>query len=208
MLVGEPAPPDATVTIPDRAMLQPVELYGATPAAVEDISWAKLRPPQPCADGVYASSVLCRGGRAISAEVHVNGTPAVAVEYVAVYRSGGAGRYVRELHRALDGRRGIDAQGSWKILSTGVAGPESLLLRLRPRRETADRAAENTFIAVAGTERVLVVVAGMGGTAGEGHRRLVAQLINPALRRASLELDREAMDGPSRPAGGRPPVQR
>ncbi|GIE94894.1 hypothetical protein [Paractinoplanes rishiriensis] len=180
---------DEAMSIPDRAMLQATELYGATTAVLDDDRWAHVRPPQPCADGAYPSAVLCRGSRAVTAVVEVNGTPAVAVEYVAVFRSNGARRYVRDLHRALDGCRGIDAQGTWKILDTGLASRESLLLRLRQKWEHAgETATKNTFVAVARVGRVLVVVADVGWEAGDGHRDLVEALIGPALRRANLLL--------------------
>lgn len=165
-------------------MLQTIELHAATRTTVGDDSWAWLRPPEPCAEGAYPSAGMRLGSRTISAEVRFPGPPALTVEYVAVYLPNGARRYVRDLHRAMDRCRGIDAQGSWDILDAGVAGRDSLLLRLRHDVTHADRtAARNTYLAVARVGRVLVVVADVGGAAGDGRRELVEQLINPALRR-------------------------
>jgi len=171
------------ITIPGRAMLQASELHGATPSTLDDNSWGHLRPPEPCADVPYPSAALCRSSRSIAAAVGVN----VTVEYVGVYWPNGARRYVHDLQRALDTCRGVDGQGRWEIIETGLAGRYSVLLRQRADR--AGRAAtRDTFIAIARLGRVLVVVADVGGEAGDGRRELVAELISPALRRTNFLL--------------------
>jgi len=170
-------------------MLQASELYGATTSALDDDRWALLRPPEPCAEGAYPSAVLCRSSRAVSAMVGVDGTLNVTVEHVGVYSSNGARRYVRDLRRALDRCRGMDVQGSWKIIDAGLAGRHSLLLRLRQETDHAGRTAtRTTFVAIARVGRVLVVVADIGGDAGDGRSELVAELISPALRRTNFLL--------------------
>jgi hypothetical protein len=177
------------ITIPGRAMLQASELRGATPSTLDDGSWAHMRPPEPCGEGAYPSAALCRSSRAISAVVGVNGTFNVTVEYVGVYWPNGARRYVRDLQRALVTCRGMDGQGSWKVIDTGLAGRYSLLLRLGQRADHAGRTATwVSFIAIARVGRVLVVVADIGGEAGDGRRELVAELISPALRRTNFLL--------------------
>jgi hypothetical protein len=121
--------------------------------------------------------------------VSVDGTPNVTLEYVGVYWLNGARRYIRDLHRALDSCRGLDAHGRWTIIDTGMAGRYSLLLRLRQQASYAGQAAtRNTFIAIARVGRVLVVVADIGGEAGDGRLELVEGLISPAVRRTNFLL--------------------
>lgn len=174
--------------IPDAALLQPEDLRGASMSPADDDSWPGLRPPQPCADGTYRSTALRRTDRAASALVGVDERPTVVVEYLAIYRANGAHRYLRELRRALNRCHGIDEQGNrWKILATGVAGRDSMLLRLRERFEFAGEiVTKNTYLAVARVGRALVMVADVGWEISDGHRALVRELITPAVRRARI----------------------
>jgi hypothetical protein len=172
--------------IPDRAMLQPADMRGAVPSPVTDDYWAALRPPQPCAAAPYPSTVLRRTDRAVTAMVAVNERPSVVLHDVAVYRPGGAHRYLRELRRAVAAceRPGPDA-ARWSVLATGVAGDESVLLR---KREYVDYAEvdKDTFMLVARVGRALVVVADAGWEEGDGHRALVRELGAVAVRRAAV----------------------
>jgi len=181
---------DLPAGIPDKALLQAADLRGAATTVVEDANWARLRPPRPGADDPYPSTALRRGERAVSAVVGVDERPTVVVEYVAIYHSNGAHRYLRDLRRALEACQGVDDQGGrWKILAARVAGPDSVLLRLREDFEYAGGTiARDTYAAVARVGRVLVVVADAGWEAAAGHRGLVEELITPAVRRAGVLL--------------------
>jgi len=181
---------DVPENIPDRAMLQPVDLTGGAAATVEDDSWARLRPPQPGAEEAYPSSFLCLRERAVSAVVGWNGTTTVVVQYVAIYESNGAHRYLRDLRRAIEASRGVDGRGvRWNILATRVAGPDSVLLLLREDVErSGETSTRETYVVAARVGRVLVVVADTGGETAAGHRGLVEELITPALRRVSVLL--------------------
>jgi hypothetical protein len=57
------------------------------------------------------------------------------LEHIATYRGTGAARYLRELRRALPTCGGTDDVGRWTVVRTGVAGRDSLLIRLRERWE-------------------------------------------------------------------------
>jgi hypothetical protein len=181
---------DVPANIPDRALLQAADLHGAATTAVEDEDWARLRPPQPCAGDAFPSTVLRRGERAVSAIVEVDGKPTRILEYLAVYRSNGPHRYLRDLRRALEACHGVDDRGGrWKIVATRGAGPDSVLLRVRDDVQDGGNAVtRDTYVAVARVGRLLVVVADVGGETAAGHRGLVEELITPAVRRASILL--------------------
>lgn len=183
-------PSDAPVRIPDEAMLQAADLHGGPTSAVEDQHWPRLRPPRPGAEDTYPSTASRRVQRTLSAVVTVDEMPTVVVQYVAVYHSNGAHRCLRDLRRALDARHGVDDQGGlWTILATHVAGPESLLLRLREDvGEAGENVIKDTYIALTRVGRVLIAVSDTGWGSGSGDRGLVEELIIPAVRRARILL--------------------
>jgi hypothetical protein len=178
----------APAGIVDEAMLQPADLHGARTGTLGEDSWAQLRPPQPGIGGAYPSTALLRCERTVSTVLGVDQMPTVMVEYVAVFRSDGAHRYLRELRAGLAACRGDDGQGGrWTVLSAGLAGRESLRLRLRESFEYAgETVTKDTYLAAARTGRVLVVVIDAGWETGDGHRELVEELITPAVRRAGI----------------------
>jgi hypothetical protein len=104
------------------------------------------------------------------------------VEHVAVYRSRGAHRHLRELRRAVAASGGA---GGWSVLASGVAGDESVLLRLREHLDYAG-VGKDTYVVVARTGRALVVVADTGWETGDGHEALVRALGPAAVRRAGI----------------------
>jgi hypothetical protein len=172
--------------IADAAMLQPADLGGATPEPIADDQWPALLPPQPCTGTAYPSATLRRAGRSVSALVGVNEHPTVVLEHVATYRSTGAHRYLRELRRGLAACDGPDQQGArWTMLTTGVVGDESLLLRRRVHIDYADTY-HNSYLIVARVGRVLVVVADIGWETAGGHQALVRELGTKAVRRAAV----------------------
>jgi hypothetical protein len=186
---GEEPIGELPATIPDRAMLQPADLHGASTFAVEDDGWVQVRPPQPGGADAYASAAARHGQRAVSAVVIVGATSTFMVEYVATYRPGGARRYWRDLRRALGGRHGDEQDGRWTVLASGMAGRDSMLLRLRETVERAGRTVcRDTYVALARVGRLLVVVASPGRDAADGHREVAENLIRPAVRRASILL--------------------
>jgi hypothetical protein len=86
--------------IPDEAMLQPADLGGAETAPAADDLRPWLRPPQPF--GPYRSDGQRGTERAIQILYPVSDIrPTVLLEYVTVYRGGGAAQYLREFTRAV-----------------------------------------------------------------------------------------------------------
>jgi hypothetical protein len=164
-------------SVPAAAMLQPADLGGGETTAVTGSSWSALRPPRPC--GKYPSAGQRRANRAVQAMIGVDDRPTVIVSDVAVYTSGGAHRYLRELRRAVAGCKG------WAVVGTGVAGDESLLLRHREHIDYADTD-KDTYVLVARTGRALVVVADTGWETMDGHPALVRELGAAAVRRAAV----------------------
>ena len=173
--------------IPDAALLQPEDLRGATPEPLTDDGyWSALLPPRPCAAGPYPSSALRRANRSVMAVIGVDDRPNVVQEYVATYRSNGAHRYMRELRQALRSCDGPDRLGArWTVIATGIAGHESVLLR---RRTYIDYAAtyRNTYLMVARTGRVLVVVHNIGWETASGDETVTRDLGIIAVRRAAV----------------------
>jgi hypothetical protein len=182
--------PGPRPVIPDAALLQPQDLHGATPQPVTDDDgyWSPLRAPRPCADGPLPGTALRRTDRAVTAYFGLEGsaTPTVVMEHLATYRSDGAQRYLRELRRALATCDGNDAEGGrWTVRATGVAGDESLLLR---RRIYLHHVAtyHDTYLVVARTGRIVVIVADVGWEFSSGHEALVRELGPVAVRRAQI----------------------
>ena len=173
--------------IPDAAMLQPADLRGSTPEPFSgDDTWSALLPPQPCAGTAYPSAGMRRADRAIHAVVGLGDRPTVVLEHVATYRSDGARRYLRELRRGLAACTGPDHQGArWKVLATGVAGSESVLLRRRVYLDFVETY-QNSYLVVARTGRALVVVASIGWEFGSGDEPLTRELATRAVRRAAV----------------------
>lgn len=175
--------------IPDAALLQPEDLGGATPEPFgDDGYWSTLLPPRPCAEGPFPSTALRRADRSVMALVGDgdDGPPNVVMEHVATYRSDGAQRYMRELRLALRACDGPDELGArWTVLGTGAAGDESLVLRRQTYVDYA-QAYKNTYLVVARTGRVLVVVHDIGWETGSGDETLARELGATAVRRAAI----------------------
>ncbi|MFI1994532.1 hypothetical protein [Actinoplanes sp. NPDC020271] len=177
----------SVISVPDEAMLQPADLGGVEtmPAADDLRPW--LRPPQPCA--LYRSAALRGADRAVEAVYPVGDVrPTVLLEYVAVYRGGGAAQYLRELTRAVTRCSGCTDTGrTWQVVGTGIAGRHSLLLSVR---ETVgyegDNRVQTSYVAVARTGHAIVVLADIGWEIGDGHEAVVRDLAPVAVARAAV----------------------
>ncbi|GAA4465270.1 hypothetical protein [Phytohabitans houttuyneae] len=195
VLVGfwmTPAPAAAhrqkVAPVPAGAFLQPVDLGGAATTPVTDAFRHYLRPPQPRAYFPYRSAALRRANATISILYSVTGNhPTVVLETVSIYRADGAQRYLRELRRALS-RCGVrtDPTGRWSLLATGVAGRDSMLIRLQQRTEDfgGRSIVQSTYIVVARAGKAVVALADIGWETGNGHPDIVRRLAGPAVQRA------------------------
>lgn len=175
--------------IPPTAFLQPEDLGSQniwTPDA--DLRPA-LRPPQPCdADGFRSLGGLRTSG-AIAALLPVAGrpTPTVLLEDIGLYRGvGGAKRYLRELRSALQGGTCSDPAGTWVVLDRGIAGDDSLLIRLDTLIDVEGSIfLKRTYVLVARVRKAVVVLADLGWEIGSGRESLVRALAPAAVRRAA-----------------------
>lgn len=162
--------------IPDRAMLRPTDLGGSKPYPVDGESWPKLRPPRPCGAKTPAPSA----DRAVSAVIDVDQAPVVVLEYLALHRSEQAARdHLRGLRTAL---RGCDDK-TWKLLSSGR---DRLVLRWSQSWEHVDQQiTHHTYVVVARTGPVVVVVADVGWETSDGDQARAELLVTRAVKRAS-----------------------
>lgn len=192
---AEAAAPEAGVvrlaTIPGEAFLQPEDLGGSPTNPADDELRPYLRPAQPCAPrGGYPALGQRRASGAITALYPVADTrPTVILEDLGVYRGDGSSRYLRQLRQAI-GADGVcgDATGRWTILDQGIAGRESLLIRLAEQIEDYDGnlIIRNTYLVVARVGSVVVTLADLGWEIGDGHEAIVRDLAPLAVRRAAI----------------------
>jgi hypothetical protein len=184
---AQPAAAATRAGVPAAAMLQPADLgVDVTPAAADLRPW--LRPPQPC--GTFRSSARRTADNAVQALYPVSDIqPTVLLEYVAVYRGGGAAQYLRELRRAVSRCHGCtDRAGrTWTLRGTGVAGRASLLISVSETIEYGGSPrVKTTYVAVARVGHAVVVLADIGWEAGDGHEALVREFVPIAAQRASV----------------------
>jgi len=174
--------------VPAGAFLQPADLGGISPIPVTDDFRQYLRPPQPRAHHVYRSAALRKANGTISILYPVSENhPTVVLETVSIYRTGGAQLYMRELRRAVSRCGGLtDATGRWTLLTTGVAGRDSLLIRLQQKTEDhgGNQIIQTTYIVVARAGKAVVALADIGWETGNGHTDIVRKLAVPAVKRA------------------------
>ncbi|GAA2676309.1 hypothetical protein [Actinoplanes palleronii] len=176
----------APAHVPDAAMLQPADLRGATGAAVTGDRWAGLCPPRPDLSSASPLAGTVVAERAMSAVVTVDDRPTLVLEYLSVHGPDDPARYLRDLRASLEQHLVVDGGGHlWSITGRDVAGPDSLLLRLRRRfRHDGDVVTTDVHVAVAAAGRVLVMVADTGWETTDGRPALVQELIAPAVQRA------------------------
>jgi hypothetical protein len=176
-----------TAPVPAGAFLQSEDLSGVGTTPVTDDFRQYLRPPQPSTKGWYRSAALRYANGTISILYPVSDTrPTVLLETVSLYRADGAQRYMRGLRRAVTRcGSGVDAAGRWSLLATGVAGRDSLLIRLQQKTEDlgGNVIIQSTYIVVARTGKAVVALADIGWEEGNGHPDIVRALAAPAVQR-------------------------
>lgn len=177
----------AVGVVPGSAFLQPQDLGGVAGRQAADGYAGHLRPPLPGGAERYPSQASLRAQGAMVIDYPTADFHTTLVEYVAAYRGTGAARYVRELRRALRCGGRTDEVGQWTVVRTGVAGRDSLLIRLREQWEYPDGQplTHTTYVIVARVGRAVVVLADLGWEYASGHRAPIQKLIGPALRRAA-----------------------
>jgi hypothetical protein len=158
--------------IPDTAMLGAADLGGIDPIEADDDSWTELRPPRPC--GLTPPDPI--DDRAITAVVGEN-NPSAVMEYVAVHTAGGAERYLLKLRKALKNCP------DWRL--ERAAADRLTLRRTRHWEHVGEQITHHTFVTVARTGPVVVLVSDSGWETSSGDPAITGRLITPALRRAA-----------------------
>lgn len=175
--------------VPPTAFLQPEDLGSDNIWTPDADLRPEFRPPQPCdADGFRSLAALRTSG-AIAALLPVAGQPfpTVLLEDIGLYRGvGGAKRYMRELRSALQRGTCSDAAGRWVVLDSGIAGTDSLLIRLDTLIDIEGSVfLKSTYVLVARVRKAIVVLADLGWEISSGHESLVRALAPAAVRRAA-----------------------
>lgn len=179
--------PDRPVTVPPAMFLQPADLGGVVPQPADPELRPALRPPQPCVTGGFASLTDRYAPGAVTAVYPVaEDRPTVLLEDIGLYRGSGARWYMRELRRAVRSCEGCtDSSGIWSVIGRGIAGRDSLLLRLETAVDIEGSVyVHHDYILVARVGKAVVVLADLGWEVGDGHEDLVRSLAPAAVRRA------------------------
>jgi hypothetical protein len=176
-------------TVPDAAFLRLGDGGSRPDAELRPY----LRPPRPGGTAGYPSLSLRRAEGTVSFLFGIgeNQPPTVLLEYLATFHGAGAQRYLHQIRRALGSGAGLtDHDGVWTVLARRVAGPDSLLIRLRQNAENpvGDPIVQDTYLVVARSGRTVLVLADIGWEDGSGHPAIVTRLAPLALRRAAQRM--------------------
>ncbi|MEU8233242.1 hypothetical protein AB0C12_26985 [Actinoplanes sp. NPDC048967] len=173
--------------VPESAFLQPEDLAGAEPRAVTDEFGRHLRPPLPCGPRRYPSLLLRQAEGTVLIDFPVAEFHTTLLEHVMTFRGATAAAYLRDLRVSVGRQSGCtDETGRWTVEEVGTTEPRSLLIRLRQEFEdpSGQPAGKDSYLYVARTGRVVVVVADLGWEMGSGRLDTVRGLAAAALRRA------------------------
>jgi hypothetical protein len=190
---GTPAQAAATDEsgIPASALLQPPDVRGADaePLAKGELDY--VRPLRPCGADPYPSDGSRREAvavRYVLEPAQRGDAPSVVAEFVGLHAPGGAAAQFDEIDDALQRCPGGLAEGErrWTVLGMGVAGDESVLLRIDQQVKYGDEEPETVshYAALARVDDVIVVVTDLGWEKTGGSAELVRDLMGKAVPRA------------------------
>ncbi|MEU8244002.1 hypothetical protein AB0C07_37590 [Actinoplanes missouriensis] len=181
------SPSAGSAGIPASALLQPADVGGAKAEKLPEGEFAHVRPLRPCGDEPYPSDRLRTAAVAMRYMVRSDeGTvPTIVTEFAG---RGGAAEQFADIRAALDRCPGGLGEGQrrWSVIGSGIAGDESVLVRIDERFSYADEepATVSQFAGVARSGDMLVVVADVGWENLGGSEDLVRDLTGKAVRRA------------------------
>ncbi|MEE6261543.1 hypothetical protein [Plantactinospora sonchi] len=172
-------------TIPASALLQPEDLNGVRLEPVPEGDSAHLRPLRPC-EARYPSDTTRTAAVAMRAYVSPGAgqTPQVILQYVGLH-PGQAETAFDEISDAVRGCPGSLKAGQhrWEVAGTGVAGDESLLVRISERVTYGDTSVVTTPAVVARVGDHVTVVADLGWENSDGDESDVRRLATKAVER-------------------------
>jgi hypothetical protein len=189
---GTPSPsPTGASSIPANALLQAADVNSAEPTPMEEGESAHVRPLRPCGDDPYPSDGTRTDAVAMRYFVEPGATeeaPTVLVEFVGLHEPGGAAAQFGDIGAALRRCPGGLGEGEhrWTVLDNGLAGDESMLVRIDQNVRYADEEPSTVshYAALARAGDVIVVVTDLGWENTGGSEKLVRELIGTAVRRA------------------------
>ncbi|MFC7549002.1 hypothetical protein [Plantactinospora sp. GCM10030261] len=185
---GPPSPTGAAV-IPASALLQATDLGGTSPKPAEDGDNANLRPLRPC-DARYPSDATRTAAVAMktvaSPSPGSGETPNVVLQYVGLH-PGRAKEAYADIVAAIQRCPGGLGKGQykWETAGSGIAGDESLLVRMSERVSYGD-ADPNVVTVPVVLARVgdhLLVLADLGWENAGGSEEYVRALAPKAVDR-------------------------
>ncbi|WP_159104463.1 hypothetical protein [Plantactinospora sp. BB1] len=182
---GSPSP-SAGQVIASSALLQPEDLGGARLEPLPEGDNAHLRPTRPCAEP-YPSDATRSAAVAMRAYVSPgqNETPRVVLQYVGLHPGHGGAAFAEIAAAVRRCPGGLGAgQHRWEVAETGVAGDESMLLRVSARFSYGDEDVVSTTPAVlARVGDHVTVVADLGWESASGAEPYVRDLAAKAVER-------------------------
>ncbi len=189
---GTPSPSAGRASaIPAGALLQAADVRSAEPTPMEEGESAHVRPLRPCGDDPYPSDGSRTDAVAMRYVLEPGRTgdaPSVVVEFAGLHEPGGAAAQFDDVREALDRCRGGLAEGQrrWTVLGDGLAGDESVLVRIDQKVSYADEepATVSHYAALARVGDMIVVVTDLGWENTGGSEKLVRELIGKAVQRA------------------------
>lgn len=178
--------PTARSVIASSALLQPGDLGGAKLAPLPEGQSAHLRPARPC-NTRYPSDATRTAAVAMRAQVTTgtNQTPLIVLQYVGLH-PGKATAAFADIAAALRQCPGSlkSGQHKWETVGTGIAGDESMLLRVSERFEYGgSEVTTTTPVVVARVGDYVTVVADLGWETASGDEQYVRQLAAKAVER-------------------------
>ncbi|MEO3819628.1 hypothetical protein [Plantactinospora sp. B24E8] len=180
------SPSPTSDVIAGSLLLQPADLHGAKLEPVPEGESAHLRPARPCG-ARYPSDRTRTAAVAMRAYVSpADGyTPHVVLQYVGLH-PGHAEAAFDEIAEAVRGCPGNLESGQlrWEVAGTGIAGDESLLVRVSERFSYGDEAhvvTTPTVIARVGDH--VTVLADLGWENASGDEPKLRQLATKAVER-------------------------
>jgi hypothetical protein len=172
--------------IASSALLQPQDLGGSALEPLREGQSAHLRPARPC-DARYPSDATRSTAVAMRAQVGpgANQTPLIVIQYVGLH-PGRATAAFADIAAAVRRCPGSlrSGQRQWRTAGTGIAGDESMLLRVSERFEYGDtKVVTTTPVVVARVGDYITVLADLGWETASGDERYVRQLAAKAVER-------------------------
>ncbi|MFC0532399.1 hypothetical protein [Phytohabitans kaempferiae] len=182
------ASPSATAqrVIDSSALLQPADLGDSPLEPLPEGQSAHLRPARPC-EARYPSDATRTAAVAMRAQVSPGAgqTPSIVIQYVGLHPGHAADAFA-DIAAAVERCPGGLQRGQreWRTVGTGVAGDESMLLRISERFDYGDANVVTTVpVAVARVGDHITVVANLGWESASGDEQYVRELVATAVDR-------------------------